>query len=222
MKVISTPANPNSHDCLRLPRLWGRRKPEGDGGAEVLKIDTENRIPSQPSGVLCLRLGRKMVLSEQVSKQPCGVPEKRPKLPRAPVPEAARARVVTLEAALAALADFSGPEVDALKTRFGTWVSCRVPPTSGCPIDAMPTVHRPDCQMHRQIWTGLEKWSQSVCRRLGIGCSACNKRPQRVCQCHPVAGTVGKVRGECCRCGKGWRHPGKSIEEDGSDQKTSQ
>ena len=101
--------------------MQGRRQPEADGGAEIHKIDVENRIPSQLSERAlaafgledgAVRAGLEAALRRARDKAKVATPS------RAPVAEvtfeAARVRVVTLEAALAALADFSGPEVDVL------------------------------------------------------------------------------------------------------------
>ena len=80
---------------------------------------------------------------------------------RAPVPEVtlevARVRVVKLEAALAVLADVSGPEVDALRNTLARAKVAASPP----PVD----VQLSQCQQFikglsnaSKIWRGLEKW----------------------------------------------------------------
>ena len=63
--------------------------------------------------------------------------------------EAARVRVVNLEAALAALVDVSGPDVDTLRNALAR-AKVSVLPTSGCAFVAMSTINRTDCQTHRR------------------------------------------------------------------------
>ena len=171
----------------------------------------ENRIPSPvleraltvlgPEDCV-VRAGLETALQRAKDKAKVTTPS------RAPVPGvtlvAARVRVVKLEAALAALADVSGREVDALSQ------SCSFPPTSGCPIVAMSTTHRTDCQMYRRSGEVSRSGVNPSAR--GSGSVATSATRGRTCvsasssgvrclvrsvafaeHCVPVAGTVGKV-----------------------------
>ena len=97
---------------------------------------------------------------------------------RAPVPEvtfeAARVKVVKLEAALAALSACAGPEVDALREALARAKVAASPATSGHSVEAMPTVHRLDCEAHRRF--GQISRVESV--RLGTVCNVSNRKPQ--------------------------------------------
>ena len=90
--------------------MQGHRQPEADGGAEINKIDAENKIPSQLSSVLSLaasgpkdgavREGLEAAFRRARDKAKVATPS------RAPVAEVtfetSRVRVVKLEATLPA------------------------------------------------------------------------------------------------------------------------
>ena len=152
-------------------------QPEVDGGAEINRIDAENRrIPSQLSSMLRPRWGRKMVLSEQVSKAAlrCATDKITAVTPsRCPFPrgDSQSGEIGGSSRRLRIFQD----QNSMLDSSFGTCQSCRVPLTGGRPTDGANSPRT------GKIWTDLEKWSRFVCRRLETGCNVCNRKPQRAC-----------------------------------------
>ena len=164
------------------------------------------------------------MLSEEVSKQHCDELETRPKLPRPVVPlsprrrfEAARVRVVKLEAALAALADFSGPEVDALTAALARAQVAASPP----PVDVQLT----ECQqfIDRTVKRieDLDRFREVESIRLQearTGCNVCSRKPWRVCQCHLQSWRqMFRQRLRVCRtwfpsCRHSWQSPREILQ----------
>ena len=121
-----------------------------------------------------------------------------------------------------------------LAKSFGTCQSCSVPATSGHPVEAMPTVHRPDCEAHRRFGQitrsevrpsaggsgPFQKFTIGSSFSSTFSCGKCFARSGASAEYRfTVVGTVGKVRRGSCGDGDGWRPREPFEERTGSTRK---